>query len=253
MTIVVILAVLLIAPTYLNRLRKYPTLFTLVVMLMFSTIVLLELNYANAENRVRVAVIDTGIDSELATPYLCKDGNKDFTGKGMKDVSGHGTNVAGIISKKINRKIFCLQIIKWYHSGEQVSDEVVSLRLLNSLKQALKFKPRYVNLSMAGYFKSSEEQELLTKLVKNGAKVFVAAGNEGKNLNIECDIYPACYDIHSSNYYVIGNYSSSSSNYANWLKWENGDNVEGFGLVKSGTSQATAVYLSKQIQKDLYE
>ena len=110
MTIVAILAVLLIAPTYLNRLRKYPTLFTLVVMLMFSTIVLLELNYANAENRVRVAVIDTGIDSELATPYLCKDGNKDFTGKGMKDVSGHGTNIAGIIAKKINNKIWITSI-----------------------------------------------------------------------------------------------------------------------------------------------
>jgi hypothetical protein len=248
-------ASLYIAPKYLNKFKNKPNYFVLTVMslLVFFIFVIIQSTKVNAENRIRVAIIDTGINTKLVYPYLCKDGHKDFTNKGLFDEMGHGTNIAGIISKKLNNKTHCLQIIKWFHTEKASNNESLKNSVLGALKHALLYKAKYVNLSMSGSYHSVEEYELLKQLIKSGAKIFVAAGNEAKNLSIDCSIYPACYEIHNSNFVVVGNYNAYSSNYGINVRWENGTNVEGFGIVSSGTSQATAVYLSKQLLKDSYE
>lgn len=247
------LVCLVFAPKTLNKLENRPTLFVSIVMFLFVfLIIILTGSVASAENRIRIAIIDTGVNLKLAKSYLCENGNIDFTGNGLTDVNGHGTNIAGILAKKINKKTHCLQIIKWYHKPiKNNNDMIITKRLINSLQTALKYKAKYVNMSMAGNYSFTEEKILLKELIKSGAKVFVAAGNEGHNLDLSCNSYPACYDIHSPNYFVVANYNNPTSNYARYVKWEDGNNVEGFGIYNTGTSQATAVYLSKQLQKDV--
>lgn len=250
-TLAVITAIMF-TPKLLNNVRKNPTHFTIVVMSMLVALVgciFLSLT-AQAENRTRVAIIDTGVDFSTAGPFMCKDGHKDFTGKGLTDAEGHGTNIAGIITRNMNRNTHCIQVLKWYHNGEKDKPEVVRARVLSALKRALEYKAKYVNLSMSGTLNSVEEYTAIYDLLESGAKVFVAAGNDGQNLNMKCDIYPACYHIHNPNFYVVANYNNSSSNFANWVKWEDGNNVEGFGHVSSGTSQATAVFLSKKLKSE---
>lgn len=51
---------------------------------------------------VKLAVLDTGIDPDHPDLEDAIVGMKDFTGDGMEDVNGHGTNCAGIIAARLN-------------------------------------------------------------------------------------------------------------------------------------------------------
>ena len=200
------------------------------------------MNVANAsETRIRIAIIDSGVDLKQAKEYMCKTGNYDFTGYGLQDVYGHGTNIAGIFAKRINPKTHCLMIVKFFHT--------TATGIESALEYIQQFKPKYVNLSLTGRFPSAIEEHAIHSLLNSGAVIAVAAGNEGQNLDQNCNSYPACYNIQDPKYIVVGSRGAMSSNYGGPVTAiDNGTSVEGFGIVLDGTSQATANYLSKRIQ-----
>lgn len=207
-----------------------------------------------ADLRTHIAVIDTGANVPPAySYYLCQDeSHLDLTGRGMQDAFNprHGTNIAGILAKRMNPRTQCLQIIKWVHDEEDMDRfnhltiEQANSIMSKALKQALKYKAKYVNLSFGGKSQIPLEREGIILLLRSGAIVASAAGNESTNLDNNCNYYPACYSIKSPNFHIVGNQGSGYTNYGNKVTdWARGIAVEGFGYRLTGTSQATAVFL----------
>lgn len=204
---------------------------------------------------VKVAVIDTGFSFNNSwgddTPKLCNSGHIDFTNTSVLDDVGHGTHIAGLISKNAGNSSFCLLIIKFF------SPRIDSLKgEINSLKYAINAKVNIINLSLGGYNKSYEECSLIKKALDKGIIVVAAAGNDHQDINKQ-KYYPAMCD---NRVIVVQNYNngklSETSNYGigkNFVK-ENGTNIfstlpnNQYGYM-SGTSQATAIVTGKLIKQ----
>jgi subtilisin family serine protease len=206
-----------------------------------------------SETRKIVAVVDTGLPSDSKImPYLCKGLQFDVTDKGLEDVHGHGTNVVGIIAQNLNPKTHCISMIKWWHTAGEATWQVSERRIINYTKLLLKIKPSIVNLSLSGNLYSQAEYVGIKLLLLSGTKVVVAAGNDGKDLSLTCDSYPACYKIYSKNFLVVGAANSKYSNFkgpvTNILP---GTNLRGIiGAYMSGTSQAASAMTSKLLSEN---
>lgn len=210
------------------------------------------------ESRSRIVVVDTGITPSAVSPeYICRDGNKDFTGKGLADIQGHGSNIAAIIAKAMNPKTQCLTILKWWHdesdSNRPETDiwSAIYARIMN-LKNV-----RFINLSSYGPYASESEWLMLTYFTeKRHIQVVVAAGNKGKWLGKGCATFPACYDINNNWWHVVG----SQERPAQWHSFSNrgsivtdaanGANVTAGGSTLSGTSQACALVTARLVKAD---
>jgi hypothetical protein len=212
-----------------------------------------------------VAVLDSGFGfKDLGhEAKLCKYGHKDFSMDRQfsvsyntvdpvpKDTHSHGTNIAGIIdgyAKKANTN-YCLVIIK-YFSAFQTGQQNLSASI-EAIKFATSIKADYINYSGGGPASSESERLAVIQFLNGGGKFVAAAGNEKSDLDLpENKYYPAVYD---PRIVVVGNLDNDgkialSSNYGRYVKqWEVGTNVEAFGLVMTGTSQATAVKTGKMI------
>jgi hypothetical protein len=83
---------------------------------------------------------------------------------------------------------------------------------------------------------------------------FVAAGNDRKNLDYECDIFPACYTF--ANVYPVGALDpvfgehANVSNHGRRIKlWFDGSVAKGFREENPATSYATPRALSEFIYR----
>lgn len=186
----------------------------------------------------KVAIVDSGI---IITPetkkWLCEE-SYDATGEGLQDIDGHGTNIAGLITKGLDPNKVCLIIIKY--NG--------SMNLLYNYEKALKYllqiSPNYVNMSYESSEFLDSEYETVKHLTENGTKVVVAAGNNKMDFSKECKIFPACLKI-KENFYVVGAPDIELSNYGGPVKYlMPGFWQEGFGIKESGTSQSCANFLN---------
>lgn len=203
---------------------------------------------ATTENRIQISIVDTGINLTPAlAPYLCSEGHKDLTGRGLQDTVGHGTTMAFLIAQSISPATHCLVIIKWLDYG----DEGPINRFSDGLIQAAYSKAKYMNVSAGGRGFSRLEDMALRYAVDQGMRVIVAAGNDGLDLNKDCSIYPACFMTESPNFYTVGALSPNGeraefSNYGDIVDmWELGI-IEGVdGALMFGTSPATAVATGK--------
>jgi hypothetical protein len=214
---------------------------------------------ALAENRIKIAVIDSGISrSQALEPYMCENGIKSFINKDVfNEGDHHGTNIVNIIQNHIDTAKYCIISYKvWsFKKGDVVKATV------ESLKDAYLNGARYVNISMSGHVANDIEKIYFKKMLDEGVNIVVAAGNGDVdhnpiNLNNKCIIYPACYkkELKHDNFYVVASLLSSS-NYGDVVT----DTFPGYKVgypVKSGTSQAaaqkTARLIQNMIHKDKY-
>ena len=72
----------------------------------------------NNDRYITIAVIDTGLRKDIVeqgySKGICKIGHKDFTGTGINDDHGHGTNISGLIHKYAKGLKYCQVIIKFW-------------------------------------------------------------------------------------------------------------------------------------------
>ena len=201
-----------------------------------------------AEHRKVVAVVDTGMPPAPAiTKYLCNMTHYDLTGFGITDHHGHGSNIAFIIASRMNIKTHCLLIIKWYDTDKTSVDGQVLSNAVRAYSAVLdQVRPAYVNLSLSGGSYFSYESNVLKGLLQTGSTIIVSAGNDYLNLDNNCISYPACYNISSSRFHVVGarnQLTGSIEPYSNRGRvvtdYESGNSCT-FNTCYSGTSQAAA-------------
>ena len=87
-----------------------------------------------AKNRIRVAVIDTGISyKQSQANYACKGGHRSFIDNDIYATHQHGINIISIISKTMNPKTHCIVSYKFYNSKTDTP-----LQNINSVIKSLK-------------------------------------------------------------------------------------------------------------------
>ncbi|MCI8645819.1 MAG: S8 family serine peptidase [Firmicutes bacterium] len=138
-------------------------------------------------NKVKVAVMDSGIDGLSDVPYkesinLVED-EQEITAY-MEDMTGHGTAVASIISKiNPNAELYSVRVLD--------SDNTADLnQVLSGIYWCIEHDMDIINMSLG----TNSESQILQKAIKdaeaNGILVIAAAGNSG-NAGVD---YPAAYD-----------------------------------------------------------
>ena len=190
---------------------------------------------------LRVAVVDTGLKVKYKkVAKLCPRGHNSSYGEDpFVDTQEHGTNIAGIITNRAFGD-YCLIIIKadsekkkrnWFYKG---------------LYLAIKSQPDIINISWGGHKFNAKEHRLILYALARGIKIVAAAGNNGDNLGVLCNYYPACS---SGKIIVVGNTHMTSNYGAPVDAYRRGISVEGFGIVMTGSSQATAMYTAELINR----
>jgi subtilisin family serine protease len=215
-----------------------------------SVVLLASCSYGNAQpddKFITVAVIDTGINSNILkqghSKGVCKMGHKDFTGTGLADAHGHGTNISGLIHKYAKGKKYCQVILKFY-DPRAVGRQNLS-RMIAAIRYAVNIKVDFINISGGGVEFSELEKEEIIRALDSDIKIVSAAGNEKCNLDVACKYYPAMYD---PRIVVVGNGKAKQSRHpsSNWGTivdfWIDGTNKKGeYGSAMTGTSQSTAI------------
>lgn len=213
---------------------------------------------SHSETRQEILVIDTGIpNDETYHRSLCDGPHYDITGYGTTDNLGHGTNIIGIISKNLDTSKYCIRSLKWFHTIQTSKNSRELVRRYAAIMDTL--SPAFINMSLAGYTYEIQEFRAIQRQTLKGTTVIVSAGNDAKNLDISCDIFPGCYRINSPKFRVVTSRESyppfflhSFSNFGKVVTdYEDGVNVCGYGLCMSGTSQATAILTRKLINKEI--
>lgn len=144
-----------------------------------------------------VAVIDTGYRG--ATTHLCPTGSFDFVdGKAQVglDTWGHGTKVIGAIEANAKNSDYCIQVYKVFGTLTPAN------LIVRAINLAAEHHVNVLNLSFEGQSPMATEKAAIAYALSIGIKVFVAAGNEGLNLDAKCGAYPACYGLKGMN--IIG-------------------------------------------------
>lgn len=205
---------------------------------------------------LKVMVLDTGVDS--SNPFLVKYiPNKYLNDDNKTDEHGHGSHIVGILTLKACRDVQLIPCKAFEYKNNEALGKVKD-RTIDCLNLALEYQVDIINYSGGGNKKGSFEFNLFNKLDKLGVKIITAAGNNGKNIDInENYYYPASYKL--KNRTVVGNIDKnhiihSTSNYGKNVIYEIGVNVRSFDnkgnlVYMSGTSQSTAIYTSKLIEE----
>lgn len=185
-----------------------------------------------SQSPIQIAVIDTGYtQSNLFNAPLCPTGHKDFTSDQIYDVtgipsdlSGHGSNVAGLIhqyasniilDKKINfqesknkflqlnkkNDKYCLVIVKAFSNNYSNKAYIDALKYVQSVKSI-----KIVNISAGGYTFDVEESVIINQMLNENKVIVAAAGNEHRNIDI-LQYYPASLD---KRIVVVGNSDDSA-------------------------------------------
>jgi subtilisin family serine protease len=197
---------------------------------------------------VKVAVLDTGIDSDHQDLAAAIDDYEDFTGDGIEDANGHGTHCAGIVGARLNGVGFV---------GVAPKSRLLIGKVLNNngsgsftwiaegIDWAVKKGAHIISLSLGGASSSNRLHQAVHMALAEGVFVICAAGNEGSLFQNSIG-YPGRYGgvitvaAHDSN----GNRSGFSSRGGEidvmapgeriWSTYKDGGYAE-----LSGTSMAT--------------
>lgn len=188
----------------------------------------------------RVVIVDTGLNFELETikPHLCPTGHRDFTGTGVQDDDGHGTEVAALIVANAGDANYCLVVYKFFTRKVRRSWNAA---LISAIREVHQQKFELANLSLSGEGFLQEEQDVFK--MNTFTRFIVAAGNDGVNLDEE-PRYPASYGF--ANIEAVGALDKNTnkrlpiSNYGSIVRhWEKAE----------ATSYATAIKTGKVIKE----
>lgn len=199
-------------------------------------------NLAEAR-QIRVGVIDSGYPMRQKK-HLCPLGHRDFTGRGMRDMERHGTNIVNLIRDTAGDKAdYCIVVMKFFHLEDTVNTEKT---MIAALQYAKTLNLDVLNISAGGTFENAAENKALKEVLDSGTVIFASAGNDSYNLDKRCDAYPACGD---PRILIVGCSNCSFSNKGKVISvWEEGFDVLAGGVRMSGTSQATAAATGKFVR-----
>lgn len=126
------------------------------------------------DERVVVAIIDTGVDAEdeLLTDRLIGDATAEMT-----DANGHGTVMAEIIASQTSCKTKILPIAAFDENGNSTVAKVYF-----AIKEAITKEVDIINLSACGAGTSRILQQAISEAKQAGISVIVAAGNEAADV-----------------------------------------------------------------------
>lgn len=165
----------------------------LIILIMLNS----NIGYAGPEKRVKVCVIDTGVDvthPELKN-HICANPHSseygwDFVAnhKNPNDIHGHGTHVAGIIVATSPNA--CLIPVKYFEEGN--SGEQNLRNFVKSIRYCILRRAKVINYSGGGAEFDLAENKVIRETNKAGILFVTAAGNEGKDLG-RAKYYPASY------------------------------------------------------------
>jgi subtilisin family serine protease len=147
------------------------------------------------KNKVKVAVVDTGIDTshpELKNKITYNYNVMNPLKKGAPDL--HGTHVAGIIAAEKNNEVggygvnpnVSILSIDVFNRSMFSSDYTVAEGILEAVKQ----KAQVINLSLGSTYASPIIEDAINKAIEANITVVAAAGNSGANM-LE---YPASFN-----------------------------------------------------------
>lgn len=197
------------------------------------------------EHRVKIAVIDTGINiTNKNYPYLCENEHPDLTHKGISDLVGHGSVVADLIIQGLDPTEYCILVIKWYHTGKGIPE-----MLGKGIQEANLRGAKIINISAVGSYPDVAEKEAILAALNRGATVVVAAGNEGMDLDFNCNYYPACYPVKSDRFHVVADYlnglKSIHSNYGGPVTDKADGRLDFAGKFWKGTSMSAGIITNR--------
>jgi len=132
--------------------------------------------------RAKVAVLDTGIDTDHPDLQDAIIDAEDFTGDGIEDVNGHGTHCAGIIAARINNVGFVgvapeadLLIAKVLANDGRGAYSWIA----NGVDWAVEQGAHAISMSLGGPSSSNDLFQSIHMALAKGVFVICAAGNEG--------------------------------------------------------------------------
>lgn len=169
--------------------------------------------------RIKIAILDTGIDRnhiDLADKIIAE---KDFTGgNNPDDLYGHGTHVAGISAAVTNNGIGVVgaghdcYLMNAKVLGDDGSGDHASI--VEGIAWAVDNGAKVINMSL-GSFSSTETLRLAVEDAwKAGCVIIAAAGNEGVRIPMYPAYYEDCIAVGASNERDI---RSSFSNHGDWV------------------------------------
>lgn len=213
------------------------------------------------DKRIKIAVLDTGRPTGFdLLPYLCEDGHTDFTGEGIDDKHGHGTNVTWLITRGLDPKKFCVVSLRYYSNGAVAFNNLHNE--IRAVKKAIQLKVKYLNLSGGGEEPSENEYKVFAEALDAGIHITVAAGNNGYDLsNKQTQYYPACYyyrflPLIRDNFWVVANgkdtthFLPSSNRNGPVRAVKDGFRQGPEDYKMSGTSQSSAMFLNELIKRE---
>jgi subtilisin family serine protease len=186
---------------------------------------------------VKIVVIDSGFDGYYKKQVnFCKNGHLNLSYSPLfTDNHGHGTNVIGLIVKNI-KVDYCIILIKAIGIESYANSYTKALLHVKNLDYDI------MNLSISGSKYIKLEDTILKSELNKGRKIVVAAGNDSKDLNKECNAYPACLD---RRLIVVGNVGNKTNRGKVVDLHIDGNNKKAFDTTSSGSSQSAAIITGK--------
>lgn len=145
--------------------------------------IMLTLNLNANAKTLRIAVIDTGLDTS-STVRLCNDVIHPFDSSPIS----HGTAVVDLIKSNAGNTDYCIYPIKVFTPKFNPKLYFKGLKIVRDGHFDI------LNLSLGGYKYSKAETRLISQILDKGVIIFAASGNENKNLDENCSYFPACAD-----------------------------------------------------------
>ncbi|MCP1108636.1 S8 family peptidase [Ohessyouella blattaphilus] len=217
-----------------------------------------------AKHKVKVAVIDTGVDKEHDDLVNIVDHEKSYDvvneTSELTDLNGHGTHVAGIIAAEsgngkdiagvsYNTELICYNVFEKNNGKYSAS----TANIIKAYELAVSSGARVINMSLGGYISDTEKSDFLLEEAINRAAasnvITVCAGGNGlEGIAQTSRIYPA--DFGASISVINTDQNNRRASYADYNAYKDisapGVNIysiqRGGGCIyKSGTSMAAPI------------